>query len=351
MITCDAESEGVAIEELRAIDAALLPGQWLDTGDAVQGSILLVETPLDFEDFSGRFDGLNSIFIRHLMPVDFEVALTGTEADFAAICALLPQLAQLLNPSMSFSVQSRILGTGKLPYRKVVLNETLSQALEQSTGAAMDCRVPEQVISIICTPTVAYVGVSETYQNRSAWPGGKHRFKREDDQVSRAEFKLLEAMNVFRAELPTSGKALDIGASPGGWSRLLAERGLQVDAVDPGDLDVRLKGNKRITHLRKRIQDYNPGPKYFTTIVNDMKMDARDSVEIMLRFAEKLSPGGIAVITLKLPIMGPSIAAAKKTLEMVRSDLDRLATGYEIIGARQLYHNRSEVTVVMTSLS
>ncbi len=341
LITCDAESNNLLLEELKR--AELLSGEpsWLDTGDAVQGSILLAETDLEFAEFASRTGP--SVFTRHIAPIDYEVALGGVEEDIQTVCELAPQLASRLKPAQSFSVQTRILGEGKLPFRKVVLNETLSIALETATGAAMDCRWPEQVVSILCSPTVAYVGLSPVDQNRSAWPGGKHRFKKEDDQVSRAEFKLLEAISVFGLELPTEGKALDIGASPGGWSRVLADLGLQVDAVDPGDLDPRLQANKKITHIRRRIQEYRTSTKEFVVIVNDMKMDARDSIEVMLSFASRLSSHGVSVITLKMP----KASDARVTLNMLEDDLKRLATGFEMVGARQLYHNRSEVTVAL----
>jgi len=77
-----------------------------------------------------------------------------------------------------------------------------------------------------------------------------------------------------------------------------------------------------------------------------MKMDARASIEIMLNFAKYLTPSGIAVMTLKMPKANePKIA-----LEMIREDLEWLRSGFEVIGARQLYHNRSEVTVAMRAL-
>ncbi len=343
LITCDAESDALLLEELRR--SALVSDQcrWLDTGDAVQGSILLAETDLEFTAFSLELERSGSMFARHLAPVDHEVALSGTEADLQALTSLIPMLASEIDPAASFSVQSRIVGTGKLPYRKVVLNETLSNALERISDSVMDCREPELVVSIFCTPETAYVGVSRTKLNRSAWPGGKHRFRREEEQVSRAEFKLLEAISVFGLVFPTKGQALDIGASPGGWSRVLADHGLKVDAVDPGDLDPRLRSNRSITHVRRRIQEYRPGPKEFAVIVNDMKMDARDSIEIMLSFSRRLQPGGLAVVTLKMPKSGD----ARVMIDMLRDDLDRLSSGFEVIGARQLYHNRSEVTVAL----
>lgn len=351
LVTCDAESDALALEELRRMGGVRLPGEWLDTGDAVQGSILLVETEEDFPNFSARVEQFGSIFIRHIVPVDYEIALLGTPDDLQTLIGLVPELTKQVQPNRRFSVQSRILGQGKLPYRKVVLNETLSTALESATDAVMDCRAPQQVVSLLCAPDRAYVGVSRTEQNRSAWPGGMHRFKREDDQISRAEFKLLEAMSIFAFEFPEKGRALDIGASPGGWTRVLASRGLQVDAVDPGDLDSRLRGNRKVTHIRKRIQEYVTGTKAFAAIVNDMKMDARDSIEIMLGFAGRLAPYGVAVMTLKMPRADNHASAARKTLDMLRVDLERLATVYNVVGARQLYHNRSEVTVVMRAKS
>lgn len=349
LITCDAESQSVTEEELRRLGLTQSSGTWLDTGDSVQGSILLAESEADFNQFSNGLEWFGSIFVRHIAPVDYMLELTGAESDLAAICSLCPTIAKRLETGKSFSVQARILGEGKLPYRKVVLNETLSLALEESSGAVMNCRQPEQVVSILCTPTRAYVGLSTSRQNRSAWPGGKHRFKRDDDQISRAEFKLLEALNVFDLELPSKGAALDIGASPGGWTRMLAERGLRIDAVDPGYLDPRLKPNRLVTHYRKRIQDYSPGKKQFEAIVNDMKMDARESIEIMLGFADRLTQNGVALMTLKMPKMDSSLANGRVLLDMLRIDLDRLATGFHVLGARQLYHNRSEVTVAMRS--
>jgi 23S rRNA (cytidine2498-2'-O)-methyltransferase len=350
IVSCDADSEGVMVEELRRVGGVQLPGTWLDSGDAVQGAMLLVQTDQEFPEFSDSVESYGSIFARHLAPVQIEIPLEGTGADLDALLASVPDLTTRMDAGKSFSVQSRILGEGKLPYRKVVLNEALSNAIEESLGAPLDCRWPEQVISILCTPDRAYLGISLTEQNRSAWPGGKHRFKKDDDQVSRAEFKLLEAASVFDLEIPSEGLALDIGASPGGWTRLLAAQGLRVDAVDPGELDRRIRGDKRITHHRKRIQEYEPGSRRLDVIVNDMKMDARDSIEIMLGFASYLSSSGVAVMTLKMPKLDRTAASARRALEMLDKDLERLRTEYRVVGARQLYHNRSEVTVAMGSL-
>lgn len=52
-----------------------------------------------------------------------------------------------------------------------------------------------------------------------------------------AEFKLLEALEVFGIVLPSHGVALDLAAAPGGWTRVLRRAGEYVTAIDPGELD------------------------------------------------------------------------------------------------------------------
>jgi 23S rRNA C2498 (ribose-2'-O)-methylase RlmM len=58
----------------------------------------------------------------------------------------------------------------------------------------------------------------------------------------------------------------------------------------------------------------------------------------------------VGVITLKMPRATGKISEARRTLDMIRKDLDHLAEGFQVVGARQLYHNRSEVTVVLRPL-
>jgi hypothetical protein len=45
----------------------------------------------------------------------------------------------------------------------------------------------------------------------SDWAGGVRRFAREEGQLSRSEFKLLEAFEVFDISVPQKGLALDLG--------------------------------------------------------------------------------------------------------------------------------------------
>ncbi|HLK60694.1 MAG TPA: SAM-dependent methyltransferase [Chthonomonadaceae bacterium] len=337
LISCDPESEAFALEELRPL-LPPRPLQWLDDG------LALAQPASRFDAFAAEVARVAPIFVRHIAPVEREVVLSATEADISVLRDAAAELAGRLEPVQTFAVQTRILGEGKLPYRRVTVNETLSAHMEALTGATMDCRAPEQVVSVLCMPARGLLGVSRTEQNRSAWPGGMHRFQEAEGRISRAEHKLLEAIELFGLALPSQGTALDMGAAPGGWTHILRERGLQVVAVDPADLDPRHRRDPGIVHVRKRIQEYLKPGLAFDLLVNDMRMDAPESVAIMLQARSSLKPGGLAILTLKLP---KAIKAAHHTLDTVRTALARLAQAYTVLGARQLFHNRSEVTVAL----
>jgi 23S rRNA (cytidine2498-2'-O)-methyltransferase len=178
----------------------------------------------------------------------------------------------------------------------------------------------------------------------SDWAGGVRRFKREEGQISRAEFKLLEAMESFGLSLQAGDAALDLGAAPGGWTRVLRKYGMNVVAVDPAVLDARLASDVTVTHVREVAQSYlSKTDEQFDVILNDMRMDARDSAQIMVKAARNLKASGWALLTLKLP--------KKRMVSFYTSALAVMRESYDVIGARQLFHNRSEVTVALKRAS
>ena len=138
--------------------------------------------------------------------------------------------------------------------------------------------------------------------------------------------------------------ALDLGASPGGWSRILRRKGQYVTAVDPALLDPRLAEDQAIRHLRMTAEHYLADePDTFDLIVNDMRMDARDSARLMVGYARQIYPGGAAIMTLKLPEEGRAT--------VVEHAWEILEEAYTIVGARQLFHNRSEITLYLAPKS
>jgi 23S rRNA (cytidine2498-2'-O)-methyltransferase len=197
-----------------------------------------------------------------------------------------------------------------------------------------------QVVSVVLAASQGYVGLSCAADNLSDWAGGARRFKREAEQISRAEFKLLEAIEIFGLALPQEGLALDLGAAPGGWTRVLRAHGLHVVAVDPADLAPSLAADPDVRHVRATAQRYlREGKTRFGVVLNDMRMDARDSARLLAAAAERLDEGGWALVTLKLPQRGAERVAA--------SALSTLRQRCALIGARQLFHNRNEITAAV----
>ncbi len=158
------------------------------------------------------------------------------------------------------------------------------------------------------------------------------------DQISRAEHKLEELFSLL--PLTISGDALDLGASPGGWTRILLQQGARrVHGVDPGEPAPSLARRPELTWHRTTAGEFiRRTQRTFQVIVNDMRMDPLMSVQTMINAAPLQRHGDLIIITLKITTNRP--------VELIDRALDNLGERYKIIFARQLHHNRNEVTVV-----
>jgi 23S rRNA (cytidine2498-2'-O)-methyltransferase len=249
------------------------------------------------------------------------------------------EFLDLIDPSLPFSVQSRILAD--VSYKPFDINSAASDIIHTRIGAPLNVRQPVQILSIVIAAETAYLGLSLAAHNLSDWGGGIHRFAHERDQISRAEFKLLEALAAFQIDLPPRGIALDLGAAPGGWTRVLRQRKQYVTAVDPAQLHPSLQTDKNVRHKQMSAEAYLAEyPDQYDLIVNDMRLDARDSARLMASYAPYLYPHGLIIMTLKLP---------KENREaVIEHALTILRQAYQINNARQLFHNRSEITIHLT---
>ncbi len=301
-------------------------------------------------------------FVRHLAPVQEIINLSNTEQDTGRIALAIADLPSfsLLERGQRFAVQTRFVQSArenegqaqhssrvKHPYTSGQLNQQLAAAIAEETGAIESVKKPQVIVSLLCTASKCYLGISTVEENLSAWPGGMRHFAQTPEQISRAEFKLLEALEVFGVSLPAQGWTLDLGAAPGGWTRLLLEAGLNVVAVDPARLDTRLAKAPHLEHYQGYAETYLEEAlrkhKKFDVIVNDMRMDAREAARLVGQAARCLRSGdGFVLSTLKLPHATSEI----NPLATLREALNILRKHYGIVEARQLFHNRQEVTIV-----
>ncbi|MBV7333897.1 50S rRNA methyltransferase [Chloroflexi bacterium TSY] len=343
ILTASPDFAELAQDELQKTGFSVRRCRPLDSG------IFLVELEESFWDLAEIWRLDPPVFIRHICPVLTSIELNGSIEDIQRMVDGLDyDILSLVEPDLTFSVQSRTLG--EFPYKRFDINTALASEITKRTKAEVNVRSPVQIISVVCATlaqndgslprSIAFIGISPAIYNLSDWAGGMRRFAREEGQVSRSEFKLLEALEVFHIELPHRGVALDLGAAPGGWTRVLRQHEQYVTAVDPGALDPRIAADRSVRHLRITAEQYlAQDPEQFDLIVNDMRIDARDSARLMVRYASCLYPHGIALMSLKLP--------EQNRKPILDHSWNILRVAYTIEGARQLFHNRSEVTVYL----
>jgi 23S rRNA (cytidine2498-2'-O)-methyltransferase len=335
ILTADEGSLDLALKELHAVDAKAAVAKEFAPG------VLLLNGSKSFAEVAGVWADRPPIFVRHINPVQSVLYTEAGDWREQLEVTVTGEILPYLEGTLPFSVQTRIFPHANL--KPFEVNQVVAGVGVEQFGLALDVRQPEEVVSVLARsdegePPVFYVGASLARHNLSDWAGGMRRFAREEGQISRAEFKLLEAIEYFGLELPPRGSALDLGAAPGGWTRVLRNFEQYVTAVDPGDLDPRVARDRGVRHKRMTAEQYlDSDPDSFDIIVNDMRMDGRDSARLMTSYARLLYPHGWALMTVKLPEV--------KRETILDHTFAILRNTYTIAGARQLFHNRSEITV------
>lgn len=155
------------------------------------------------------------IFLRHIQPVQLEQNAEDMDQAVREVSAFLRNRKELHGAAVSLQVRKADDSLWQDSAGK--LRETLAEMLSD-LGADFVVQDPEWIISIFAAGSMLYAGVSRPADNLSDWSGGAIRFQREEGQISRAKFKLLEAEHSFGIDFTAFHKALDIGAAPGGWT-------------------------------------------------------------------------------------------------------------------------------------
>jgi 23S rRNA (cytidine2498-2'-O)-methyltransferase len=258
-------------------------------------------------------------------------------------CLDAPSLAQLAAVAASavgtdrIAVQAWASGTSRTGYRAAEAATAVGARLREE-GVRVSPAGEQYTLSVCLASRAVLLGLNRAADSLADWPGGRVRLSRRRERVSRAEFKLEELLAAY--PLTLSGHAVDYGAAPGGWTRILRTHGMTVTAVDPGDLHPLVAADPGVTHLRTTAGEFlRTNRRRFDLVVNDMRMDPVLSSRLVARTWSALRPGGHAVITLK--------TGGRRTLDTTDRCLRILSDGYDVLFARQLHHNRHEVTVLL----
>ena len=192
----------------------------------------------------------------------------------------------------------------------------------------------------------AFLATSDP-RDSAPWPMGVPRLKMHADAPSRSALKLEEAILTLltideRAKLLHEGmRAADLGAAPGGWTWVLTRHKLQVTAIDNGPLRPHVMDTGLVQHLRADGFAWHPAKPLDWMVCDMVEQPSR----VAGRMAEWFREGWCrhAIFNLKLPM--------KKRWQETRLCLDRFAehAGKPLtIRAKQLYHDREEITVFAT---
>ncbi len=182
-------------------------------------------------------------------------------------------------------------------------------------------------------------------EGSAPWPQGIPRMRLARQAPSRSALKLDEALHVLLDEderarwLKPGMAAVDLGAAPGGWSWVLARLGLHVIAVDNGPLADAAIASSLIEHRREDGFRFRP-QQPCDWLVCDMVEQPRRVAALMTEWLRE-GLARRALFNLKLPM--------KKRWQETRLCLDLLRdeSGLRLdLRARQLYHDREEITVL-----
>ena len=230
------------------------------------------------------------------------------------------------------------------------LTRPLQPHLERALGKAGvkigDDGAEERLHVFFVGGRACHVGTSVP-GNSSEWPMGIPRLRMPSSAPSRSALKLAEALLEFLtpadrdARLAPGKTAVDLGASPGGWTWQLVQRGLMVTAVDNGEIDARLLDSGQVKHRRTDGFHYRP-PDPVDWMVCDM---VESPSRIAALAARWIAEGWCreTIFNLKLPMK-------KRREELLRCESiidEALGGGGYYLRMKHLYHDREEVTAYL----
>ncbi len=194
------------------------------------------------------------------------------------------------------------------------------------------------------------IGISPI-NNSSADIMGITRLKMPGAAPSRSTLKMDEAIQWFltakqQTELFRGGMtAVDLGAAPGGWTWQLVQRGCLVTAIDNGPMQENLMKTGMVEHLKTDAFTYTPAKKVDWLVCDMAERPLHVSRLIARWFSNGLCSN--AIFNLKLP-MKKRLAMVHECINLLHQKLSQANIQYTI-QAKQLYHDREEVTVCITT--
>jgi 23S rRNA (cytidine2498-2'-O)-methyltransferase len=200
-------------------------------------------------------------------------------------------------------------------------------------------RMGSMLFAQVCLidPERAVAGVTYSNAALSLARGGRTRVRVTGHFPSRAARKLEEAL-AWLGVAPGPGElCVDLGAAPGGWTYVLADRRARVIAVDPAKLKPEILEMKGVRHVQESAFNYKPDAEV-DWLFCDMAWRPLEAAALLAKWGRNRWTR-MMVANIKLPMT--------KKAEIVARVRHILATegDWKHIRVKQLYHDRDEVTL------
>ena len=323
-----------ALEEAREVDKDLKILQNYDNG------ILLASTSMSKEDFTTTLLNNKPVFIRHISSFDSvgEITESMTTEDIAN---MVMKHNTEIEKNSKIAVQIRKV-RGEYYFNPIDLKGEIDKLLVE-LGAVAEIKDPDYIISVLLDGANCYMGMSHSKLNVSTWSGGMIHYKKDEVDISRAKYKLIEAISTFKLDLSKVHNALDLGAAPGGWTSVLLEKEIAVTAVDIAAMDVRLNKFKNYTNIKGNITGLDLPEQSFDLLVADISLNSKSTATMINKASRFLKNNGYAIVTVKLA--GDKVRRSIKEVKEIYQEV------FEIEEVKQLFHNKDEVTMLLKKRS
>ena len=213
----------------------------------------------------------------------------------------------------------------------------------QALGPGGVAQVGELIADVIVAPgEPSWLGVHRHDRFRSPHPGGAFPVDVPAEAPSRAYAKIEEAIAWLGLPVASGQVAVEIGAAPGGAVYALARRGLEVWAVDTGELAPVVVALPNVHHVVKKIGAlrWEELPAHVDWLLVDVNLAPQVALHEVARLMPRLKPTlRGAVFTLKLNDW-TFVAELPTLVERIRQ------MGLPDVRMRHLPSNRREICAV-----
>lgn len=269
--------------------------------------------------------------VTDAQPVDIAwAAVTWLEAELAAIGSIGEAVRVLRGVQRNWAVYAPVLG-GRSRLVEEQLPHVAARPLALIDPAPT---APLGGFTLLSAGELLFA-----QRTTSAFPNGEASFVEDRTAPSRAYLKLAEAFAVLGRRPEPGELALDLGASPGGWTWLLRLHGAEVIAVDKAPLTGALAHDPHVTWRKQSAFALEPAADEVGRvrwICSDIACYPARLLNLVRRWDE-VHPGAGLVCTIKLQGATDHDAIdAFRTIPLAR--------------VAHLHHNKHELTLLRTPL-